>query len=254
MWVLRLVDMALEELRIQGLIERPVPTGFGQEAVGIGATATLRQGDISTIAHRPHAQCVGRGAFLGPAIAELMDGGYDRRDRVKRSPLLGIGRAYSQWLAADDGVTLCVAEDRDVDPEHFGKAANMAVMWRLPIVLVVENIRYLPARRDDESGVPASALSRTAAGRGMSAVSVDGHDVEAVRDCVAEAVRRVRAGDGPALVEAVTSGTTDPLLVARRRLVAAGVPVECLVEVEPMARSMVADAVAFAKAQPRTYQ
>ncbi|GAB7143788.1 thiamine pyrophosphate-dependent dehydrogenase E1 component subunit alpha [Mycobacterium riyadhense] len=289
MWVLRLLDVALEELRVEGLIKGPMHVGFGQEAAGIGATAALRRGDVTTATHRPHAQYVGLGLPLGPTIAEMMgraDGQCGGRGGhmlitdpeygllapsgiVGHSLLLAVGHAYSQLLAEDGRVTLCVTGDGAVNSGAFNEAANMAALWQLPVVIFVENNRYALSVRLDQH-VRETQLYRRASGYGMPGVQVDGNDVEAVRDCVGEAVQRARAGGGPTLVEAVTyrnavfSGADrggyrepaeadewpDPLVVTQRRLIAAGVPAEQVDEVEREARRLVAEAVAFAKASP----
>jgi TPP-dependent pyruvate/acetoin dehydrogenase alpha subunit len=84
-------------------------------------------------------------------------------------------------------------------------------------------------------------------------LSVDGNDVEAVRDSVDEAVQRASAGEGPTLVEAVTNRTNDvpgvdPLLFTRGRLIDAGVSAIHLYEVERRARHLMAEAREFANA------
>ncbi|SON60719.1 Acetoin:2,6-dichlorophenolindophenol oxidoreductase subunit alpha [Mycobacterium simulans] len=275
MWVLRLLDMALDQLRGEGLITQPVQAAFGQEAVAIGATAALYEGDVAITTHRPHAQHVGRGSQLGPLVAELMGrtGGADGLPSpprvVEQSPLLAIGYGYTQWLDDNGRVTLCVTDDGDVDSAAFNDAANVAVVWQLPIVILVENIRHALSVRSD-SHTRDAQLCRKAAGYGMPGVSVDGNDVHAVRESVAAAVDRARAGGGPMLVQAITYRTTDfsgsdrgdyrdlsgsqqfldPLIFTRRRLVAAGATRSRLDQVERAARRLVADAVAYAKARP----
>ncbi|MFZ1176934.1 MAG: thiamine pyrophosphate-dependent enzyme [Mycobacterium sp.] len=87
----------------------------------------------------------------------------------------------------------------------------------------------------------------------MPVLSVDGKNVEAVRDLVAEAVQRASAGEGPTLVNAVTYRTNrpsgvDPLVFARRQLIGGGVSGFHLYEVERRARHLVAEAESFAKA------
>lgn len=282
MWILRLLDMALEELHIEGLIAGPVAAAFGQEAVGVGATAALTAGDVAITTHRPHAPHVGLGSELGPLIADMMGRSHGKEaaaDAVdsprvlEQSPLLAIGYGYTQWLDDKGRITLCVTEDGDVDSASFNNAANVAVVWQLPVVILVENIRpALTARADGRPNnvVPDTQLYRKAAYYGMPGVSVDGNDVEAVRDCVAVAVERARAGGGPTLVQAITYRTADfcasdrggyrdpagsarfvdPLVFARRRLMAAGATRGRLDQVEQGARRQVADAVAYAKARP----
>lgn len=261
MWVLRLLDMALEQLRIEGLINGPLQGGFGQEAVSVGAAAALGEGDVIITTHRPHAQHVGTDAPLGPVIADMLGataGDLEGADEdahiadpraglpaairvVKQSPLLAIGHAYALWLRDTGRVTLCVTQDCDVDADAFNEAADLAAVWQLPVVILVENIRgALSVHLDRYTHEPR--VYRRAVAYGMPGVSVDGNDVEAVRDCVANAVVRARAGGGPTLVQAITYRTTDfsgsdrggyrdlagseqfldPLIFARRRLIAAG--------------------------------
>lgn len=289
MCVLRELDVALEELRRDGLIKGPMHVGFGQEAAGIGATAALRKGDATTATHRPHAQYVGLGLPLGPTIAEMMgraDGQCGGRgghmiimdpDRgllgpsgiIGHSLLLAVGHGYAQRLANDGRVTLCVTGDGSVNSGAFNEAANMAALWQLPVVIFVENNQYALSVRLDRH-VRELELYRRAAGYGMPGEAVDGNDVEAVLDCVTQAAERARGGGGPSLVEAVTyrkavfSGAdrggyreptesapfTDPLTTARARLIATGTRLDEVDDVERAARELVAEAVAFGKASP----
>jgi TPP-dependent pyruvate/acetoin dehydrogenase alpha subunit len=255
MWVLRLLDMAVEELRIDGLLNQPVQAAFGQEAVAIGTAAALRPGDTMTtgIVHLQHAQQIGCAMPLGPAIAALMcpsfgsDGDEDVRfvasvrglsslsSALQQSPLLAVGHAYGKQLINDGEVTVCVMEERDANSADFAEAAHIAMSWQLPVVFVVENFR-------------ATGASQC---HGMPVLPVDGNDVEAVRDSVAAATRRAGAGGGPVLVRAVGASSVDPLVLARQKLVGAGISASHLYEVERRARRLVAEAEAHAKAMFR---
>jgi TPP-dependent pyruvate/acetoin dehydrogenase alpha subunit len=283
MWVLRLLDMALEELRIDGRLNRPVRAAFGQEAVAIGTAAALRPRDIlsTSVPHLRHAQQVGLSLPLGRAIAEMIgpslsvgdaaeEGAPDVRRHGLASPAVALGQpalwaaghAYSQWTADEGAVTLCAIGYPDTNSSDFDEAASIAVSWRLPVVFVVENIRSVSAARAD---------GRVRECHGLPVLSVDGNDVEAVRDTVAEAVQRASAGEGPTLVEAVTyrrndvdgsdpvadrepAGSErllDPLICARRRLIGAGISASHLYQVERNARRLVAEAESFAKSMSR---
>ena len=260
MWVLRLVDMALQELRIDGLLNEPVEAAFGQEAVAIGATAALRPGDAMTtsIPHLLHAHRAALGLPLGPAIAELLAPGVadSARDAVlnrelsplsgslAQSALLAVGRAYANWLAEEGKVTVCVIGEHEVNSDEFAEIVNAAVLWRLPVVFVVENTRYA------RNTVTDRALHERI---GMPVLSVDGNDVESVRDCVTTALERASADQGPTLVRALTKRDShvtkvDPLVFARQQLIGDGVDAGHLYEVERRARYLVAEAEAFAKA------
>lgn len=266
MWVLRLLDMALEESRIDGLLNGPMVAAFGQEAVAVGAIAALRPGDVmsTAIRHFEHAEQVGRALPLGPAIAEMIvpspatAGGvpespfarewkqiFATSNPLRQSILFALGDAYAQQVAGEGKVTLCVIGDDAVNSPEFKSAATIALSWRLPVVFIVENIR-------DGSGVRRGPRER----HGLPVASVDGKNVVAVHDSVAQAVRRAGAGNGPTMVEAVTYRTNhpagvDPLVYARRQLTRAGVSAGHLYEVERRARHLVAEAAAFANSQLR---
>jgi TPP-dependent pyruvate/acetoin dehydrogenase alpha subunit len=267
MWVLRLLDMALEELRADRQADGVARNDFGQEAVAVGTVAALRPGDTltATTPRFRHARHVALSLPLGPVIAEMF--GPRRRVRVGsqdaplvadwkelfstesalgQSTLFALGDAHAQRLAGEGKVTVCVIGDGDANCAEFTAAANIAVSWRLPVVFVVENIR-------GASGAP----TRLPKVHEMPVVSVDGRNVAAVSDSVAGAVRRASVGDGPFLVEAITyranhPAAVDPLVFLRRQLLGDGISASHLNEVECRSRHLVAEAVSFAKARLRT--
>lgn len=237
MWVLRLLDMGLEELRVQGLLEEPLRAGFGQEAVAVGATAALRPGDIlaATAAGHWEALQAGFSRRPQPAAPTLVD-------LLEQPPMREIGPSHSQWMAGEGRVILCAVTDSELDSVEFDHAAQTMAQWRLPVVIVVESI----CRTSGGRGGRAARAGR------LPAVSIDGKDVAVVRNCVTRAVERARAGEGPALVEAVTCGTDDssestserfedPLVVARQRLINAGVTHRLLCELEQETRCGMAE-------------
>jgi pyruvate dehydrogenase E1 component alpha subunit len=163
---------------------------------------------------------------------------------LQQSALRAVGQAYANWLADEGKVTLCVIGEHEVNSAEFAEVVNAAVLWRLPVVFVVENTRYARSTCTDR------ALHERI---GMPVLSIDGKDVESVRDCVAEALQRASADQGPTLLRAVTNRTNDvnkvdPLVLARKNLIDAGVSVSHLYEVERRARYLVAEAEVFAKA------
>lgn len=237
MWVLRLLDMGLEELRVQGLLAENVRAGLGQEAVAVGASAALRPGDIlaATAAGHWEALQAGFSRVPQPATATIAD-------LFERSPIQAIGQAYSQWAAGEGPVILCAITDSELDSPEFDGAAKKIGQWRLPMVIVVESVCHAPNARRGQAARIAH----------IPVVSIDGKDVAAVRDCVSKAVDRARAGEGPALVEAVTHRTNDfleskseryadPLVVARRRLINDGITDRHLDELEEEARCELAE-------------
>lgn len=271
MWVLRLIDMALDEPRAAGLIDETADSDgaralrrwrvFGQEAVAVGATAALRAGDVvhSTIPHFRHAEQIARALPLGPAIAELLRPAAGPKVVTKRtacaadwrqllsnstdlsrSMSLALGDAYAQKLAGANNVTLCVIDGREAGSADFVAAASIAVSWRLPLVFLVENIVE-----------GARGRRRPHHSRGLPVRSADGRYAAAIAESVADAVRRASAGGGPSMVEALTFHTHhpcggDPLICAKRQLRGAGVEDAELWQAERRARRLVAEAVYLA--------
>lgn len=288
MLIVRELDTELVALTRAGSIRGPMHIGIGQEAVGIGATAALLPGDITTTTHRPHAEYVGLGLPLGPMVAEFMGratgpcGGYAGHmllaDRTRgllgatgivgQSLLLAVGHGYAQKLARS-GVTLCSTGDGAVNSGAFNEALNMIALWSLPVVVLVQNNQYgLTVRLDRH--VRERRLSLRAVGYGIPGTSIDGNDVEVVHGSVRSAVERARQGGGPTLIEAVTyrktgfstsdiggytdehesDGFADPLELAESRLRSLGTSDDMLGRVREEAVTAVASAVQFGLASP----
>lgn len=289
MTLARRLDERIPALAEEGLIKGPMHLSIGQEAVGIGATSVLEEGDIVTATHRPHTLYVGCGMPLGPTLAEMMGraggqgkgrGGHmlvgDRKHGllgpsgiVGHSLLLSVGHGIAHKRAREGRVTLCVTGDGAVNSGAFNESLNMLALWQLPVVVLVENNGYGLSVRLDRH-VHETELHRRGAAYGVPAVRVDGSDVEQVRDAVAGAFTRARTGGGPTLVEAVTfrdcafsaadrggyrpedewEGYVDPIELAAGRLRAAGTPQDVLDRVAGEADAEIDEAVAFATASP----
>jgi pyruvate dehydrogenase E1 component alpha subunit len=113
----------------------------------------------------------------------------------------GLGLA-SDYLGTDD-VTVCMIGDGATNTGNFGETINLAALWKLPIVFLVENNLYgMGTSVERHSAV--TDLSRKAESFGISGVRVDGMDVLAVRETVAEHIRQAREERTPTLVEAFT--------------------------------------------------
>jgi 2-oxoisovalerate dehydrogenase E1 component len=180
------------------------------------------------------------------------------------------GRAGGAGEEADSGVVVSFFGDGAVAQGAFHEAANLAALWRLPIVFFCENNGYAEfSPIADQHPVPMSAR---AAGYGLDYVAVDGNDVEAVAAVMTDAVRRIRAGGGPVFVEAATYRwhghyegdpekyrqadelaewqQRDPLVITRGRLLGRGVGPETLASVEAEVRARIDAAVEAARQAP----
>ena len=155
------------------------------------------------------------------------------------------GAAWSARLRGTEQVAVAFFGDGATNIGAFHEALNLAAVWKLPVLFVCENNRYMEYTPiASVTSVPNPAADRAAA-NGMPGVLVDGNDVVAVREAMGAAVDRARRGDGPTVIEALTyrhfghSRTDpakyrpaeeveewlrrDPLIVARERLLGFGV-------------------------------
>jgi pyruvate dehydrogenase E1 component alpha subunit len=195
----------------------------GQEAVAVGAISVLDLGkDYVLTAYRDHGHALALGMDPGAIMAELFGkaagvskgkgGSMHLFDPAKRmlggNGIVGAqipvatGVALAQAYRRDGGVTLCFFGDGAFHQGALHESLNLAKIWSLPIVYVVENNQW--GMGTNWKRVSAEEdFSRTAAAYGMQGLSCDGMEVMEVRDAMREAVARARAGE-PGLVEART--------------------------------------------------
>lgn len=219
----RRFDERTMELFEQGVVRGTAHSCVGQEAVAVGACAALSEADYVVSHHRGHGHCIAKGADPVRMMAELMGratgycgglGGSMHIAALDRGVLgangivgaglgLGTGAALSAKLRRSGQVALVFFGDGAANEGLFHEALNIAGLWRLPVVYVCENNGYgLSTAMAESTAVPS--IAQRAAGYAMPGETVDGGDVEAVHAAVARAVERARAGEGPALVEAIT--------------------------------------------------
>jgi acetoin:2,6-dichlorophenolindophenol oxidoreductase subunit alpha len=185
---------------------------------------------------------------------------------------IAVGAAWSARIRGTDQVAVAFFGDGATNIGAFHEALNLAAVWSLPVVFVCENNRYMEYTPiGSVTSVEHPAADR-AAGHDLPAELIDGNDVVVVHAAMARAAARARAGDGPTVIEAETyrhfghSRTDpakyrpqeevdawlarDPLIVARDRLVTAGVAEEELDELVARAQRTVDAAVVAADAAP----
>lgn len=195
----------------------------GQEAVASGVGAVLTDDDQITSTHRGHGHAIAKGAELRPMFAELYakTTGYCKgrggsmhivdmsRGMLGANAIVGggipiaVGAAFASQYRGDGGVAVSFFGDGATNIGAFHESANMAAVWDLPIVFVVENNGYAEFT-SQERHMRLVDIAERAASYGMPGVIVDGMDALAVREAALEAVERARRGEGPTLIEAKT--------------------------------------------------
>lgn len=198
-------------------------SGIGQEAVSVGIVAALRDDDWILPAHRNLGVFCGRQLDLARLFRQLLgrDGGYTRgRDRTFHFGSLdhhvvgmishvgamlpvATGLALAAQLRDEDRVAVALVGDGATSEGDVHEAMNLASVWRLPVIFVVENNHWGLSTPPAEQ-YACSALVDRAVGYGMPGERLDGNDVLLVRDAVRRSAAYGRAGHGPTLLECVT--------------------------------------------------
>ncbi|HEX3963465.1 MAG TPA: dehydrogenase E1 component subunit alpha/beta [Trebonia sp.] len=291
MTLIRVFEERVSALYRAGEVPGFVHLSIGQEASAVGACWPLATTDVITSNHRGHGHCLAKGLAPEPMMAELLARATGTNKGLGGSmhiadPELGIfgangivaagvpiagGAALAAQLRKQDDVVVSFFGDGAVAQGAFHEAANLAALWRLPMVFFCENNGYAEfSPIADQHPVPMAAR---AAGYGLEYVSVDGNDVEAVAVTMTDVVRRVREGAGPVFVEAATYRwhghyegdpekyrskdelsewqLRDPLVITRGRLLGRGVGQAALDQVEAQVRARIEAAVDAARQAPQ---
>ena len=211
------------KLYYQGRIPGAYFTGWGHEAIVVGAAAALGPDDLLAPMHRDLAAYIMRGIPVGEVFAQFLDreGGPTRgRDgnvhmgdprrgilpfisHMAASVPVAAGMALACRQRGEPRAVLTYFGDGATSTGAWHEGVNFAAVFRLPLVLVLENNQYAYSTPLDHQ-TAARAFVDKAAGYGIPGVAVDGNDVLAVYDAVAEAVARARSGGGPTLIECRT--------------------------------------------------
>jgi TPP-dependent pyruvate/acetoin dehydrogenase alpha subunit len=196
----------------------------GAEASIVGSLAALRDGDQVMATYRCHGYPIALGTDTKAIMAEIygrstgLCGGYGgsmhlvdvERGFLGTSGIVGqgiphaTGAAYAAQIRGRGQVVLSFFGDGASKQGAFHESLNIASLWKLPIVFVMENNNYNVVTRSDQEDANAAAgepLAVKAKAFSMPGVTVDGGDPLAVHGAVGEAVARARSGDGPTLVE-----------------------------------------------------
>lgn len=283
---------AIEQYRV-GNIRGYLHPYLGEEAIAVGAIAPLRPTDYIVSTHRGHGHAIAKGHEPRAMMAELLGRatGYCRgrggsmhvsnlalrnlgaNGVVAGGMPLAVGAAFAIRLKGETDLVVSFCSDGSAANGAFHEALNLAAIWHLPVVFVLENNHYAVSTPIRDSALVEN-LSDRAAGYGMPGVTVDGNDAVAVLQAMVGAVERARAGEGPTLLECKTYRhgghhvndpglylpkdelarwkAHDPLGVLRERLLEAGVADSEIDLIDRRVEAVMDEAVEFAEssAQP----
>jgi len=287
---------AFEDCAIEGAVEKRVlgaiHPSIGQEAVAAGVVSNLRRDDRLLSTHRGHGHTLAKGADPRAMMCELFGrvggscggkggsmhiadfsvGMLGANGVVSANITIAAGAAHAIKLTGGDRIVCCLFGDGAINRGPFLEGLNWAQVFGLPVLFVCEDNDWAATTRTSTmtGGDGAAARARSL---GLPAETVNGNDVGAVEEVARGAIQRVRAGEGPMLIHAITfrhTGHTsadpgayrpaeevarriaqeDPVSAAREALRLAGIDDAALDADAAAARAEMAAHAEYAAAQP----
>jgi pyruvate dehydrogenase E1 component alpha subunit len=223
MLLIRRFEERAGQLYGMGLIGGFCHLYIGQEAVVVGLMGAAKQGDQQITAYRDHGHMLAQGIDPKAVMAELTGratglsrgkGGsmhmfssekkfYGGHGIVGAQVPIGTGLAFANKYRGNDAVTLTYFGDGAANQGQVYESFNMAELWKLPVIYVIENNEYAMGTSVARSSAVAD-FSKRGVSFNIPGVKVDGMDVEAVQKAGAEAMAWCRAGKGPIILEMKT--------------------------------------------------
>jgi pyruvate dehydrogenase E1 component alpha subunit len=223
MLLIRRFEEKVEERFRAGELPGFLHVCIGQEAVAVGVCRALEDGDVIASTHRAHGHTLAKGTHPNEVMAELYGkvegcshgyGGsmhlYDvERGNLGANAVVGgglpaiVGAALAFQMRKEPRVAVAFFGDGATNIGTFHEALNLAQLWKVPAVFVCENNHYAestPARQH----LPIEDLTKRAEAFEMTALKVDGQDVEAVFETAKKATKHAREGKGPVFFLAET--------------------------------------------------
>jgi pyruvate dehydrogenase E1 component alpha subunit len=223
MLLIRRFEEKAGQLYGMGLIGGFCHLYIGQEAVVVGMQAASEEGDTVITSYRDHGHMLACGMDPKGVMAELTGraGGYSKgkggsmhmfsaekgffggHGIVGAQVPLGTGLGFAHKYKKDGKVAMVYLGDGAVNQGQVYEAFNMAALWKLPVVYVIENNKYAMGTSVQRSAAGTKLCDRGVA-YGIPGEQVDGMDVGAVRAAAAKALGRARDGEGPTILEMMT--------------------------------------------------
>lgn len=195
----------------------------GQEAVAVGVISALNPEDYVTSTHRGHAHCIAKGLSINEMMAEMFAkntgsckgmGGSLHLSDIKRGMIgafgivgagipIATGAALSAKVRKSGQIAINFLGDGAVNEGVFHESLNMASLWNLPVVYIIENNCYALSMTNELSSAVINLASRGCA-YNIPGIRVDGNNVVAVYKAAKKAAQLARNGEGPTILECVT--------------------------------------------------
>ncbi|HBB83690.1 MAG TPA: pyruvate dehydrogenase (acetyl-transferring) E1 component subunit alpha [Sulfitobacter sp.] len=223
MLLIRRFEEKAGQLYGMGLIGGFCHLYIGQEAVVVGLEAAAEEGDKRVTSYRDHGHMLACGMDPNGVMAELTgrEGGYSKgkggsmhmfsnehrfyggNGIVGAQASLGTGLAFASKYRGDGSVSITYFGDGAANQGQVYESFNMAKLWKLPVVYVIENNKYAMGTSIERSA-STTDLSQRGVSFGIEGEQVDGMDVRMVKDAAERAIEHARSGKGPYILEMLT--------------------------------------------------
>ncbi|KAA2317398.1 pyruvate dehydrogenase (acetyl-transferring) E1 component subunit alpha [Pseudooceanicola sediminis] len=223
MLLIRRFEEKAGQLYGMGLIGGFCHLYIGQEAVVVGLEAAAEEGDKRVTSYRDHGHMLACGMNPDGVMAELTgrEGGYSKgkggsmhmfskeknfyggHGIVGAQVPIGAGLAFADKYLGNDRVTFTYFGDGAANQGQVYESFNMAALWKLPVIFVIENNQYAMGTSQKRS-TSSPEIFRRGEAYGIPGEMVDGMDVLAVKAAGEKAIAHCRAGDGPYILEVKT--------------------------------------------------
>lgn len=220
---IRFFEERVEKMFLAGEIPGFVHLYIGEEAIATGVCANLRKEDYIESTHRGHGHTIAKGADINRAMAEVLGkrtgfckgkggsmhiadfsvGMLGANGVVGGGYNLATGAALACKLQKRDNVSVVFFGDGASNRGTFHEAANMAAIWKLPVIFVCE-MNCWASTTPYRTTTSVENISDRAVGYGMPGVIVNGNDIFEIYEAAKDAVERARQGGGPTFIEAKT--------------------------------------------------
>jgi len=219
MVLIRRFEETTRDLFMRGMVKGGVCSCLGQEATAVGVCMALDEDDLIAGTHRSHGHMMAKGCtpnslmaeILGKAtgccrgrggsmhVADFSVGSLGALAIVGAGMPIAVGAALGFKMQGKDRVSAAFFGDGASNTGNFHESLNMASIWDLPVLFILENNRYAVSTQIERSA-KITDLSVRASSYGIPGVRVDGNDVLAVYQAASSAIERARRGEGPTLL------------------------------------------------------
>lgn len=223
MLLIRQFEERINYLFLQGRMPGTIHLSHGQEAVAVGVCSNLTEEDYITSTHRPHGHAIAKGVSIKSLMAELYGkttgcccgkgGSMHVGDiEVGSVPAIAIvgggipiatGIAFALKYKKRNNVVACFFGDGATNEGAFHEAVNMGAIWNLPIIYVCEN-NFYGASTHVSKVMKIKNISERANSYGILGETISGNDVLEVYNTISKAIKRIKEGKGPTLIECLT--------------------------------------------------